>query len=616
MAELDVDELIKKALEQYNKPQSEPWRTGLATMAMGLLANNQRGNLWEGLGKGGLLGMEAMQAERTRQQKDPAAMISLLNAVEEFKGNRDMANLFKGLGPQVSGPPQFQPAPGMPQDAPQQSYGMVSRDDFSPSPNAALGRPLTQPEQSGYLGSMVTPPPQFTGNVPSPEQLMQHIANPKRTAAAHNLADMLGYKTENVPGGATRFVGGRPTFTAPMQTEGMTIDASGVSRKVPGWLENKAEAEQRIAAAKKAGEDPYQPSVPVPTGDPNKPGETVLVSPQAQRQIGAQNAIPFLAPPQPQAPQAPPPQARPPQQAPSQLRPPNPAYGPPNLPPEVGGAWNDWVNAGRPGGRFKLDIAPGAPPLPNVPGSAGPPEQPSRIGVAAGPVAEKVAEVTRSAPPEIQKGAQVGANTDFITNEYRPALVAAQSAVRSKAALDVLDNKDIRTGWGTTAAATAGSVLVGMGMAPDAVKSFVTDSQIFHKQVQAEVNRKMVLNKGVQTEGDAARSALIESQLTDTEQANQFTRDIARAQYNQDIAKGKFYSANYAAAIRSGDPFALEEKWRDLQPSLFDDPAMKKWAIREAPAKTVEGKNDPAATLKLFQRTEDEILKRRKLMGG
>jgi hypothetical protein len=575
MAELDVDELIKKALEQYNKPQTEPWRTGLATMAMGLLANN-RGNLWEGLGRGGLLGMEAMQQERTRQQKDPAAMISLLNAVEEFKGNRDMANLFKGLGPQVSGPAQFQPAPGMPQDAPQQAYGMASRDDFSPSPNAVLGRPLSQPEQSGYMGSMVTPQPRFTGNVPTPEQLMQHIANPKRTAAAHNLADMLGYKTENVPGGATRFVGGQPTYTAPMQTEGMITDASGVSRKVPGWLENKAEIEKTLAGAKKSGEDPYAPAVPVPTGNQDKPGETVLVSPQAQRAIGTQNAIPFLAPPQ-QAPQ----------QAPQPLRPPNPAYGPPNLPPEVGGAWNDWVNAGRPGGRFKIDIAPGAPPLPNVPGSAD--QQPSRIGVAAGPVAEKVAEVTRTAPPEIQKTAQTGANTDFIANEYRPTLVAAQSAVRSKATLDVLDNKDVRTGWGTTTAALAGNVLVGMGMAPDAVKSFVTDSQIFHKQVQTEVNRKMVLNKGQQTEGDAGRAALIESQLTDTEQANQFTRDMARAQYNQEIAKAKFYSANYAEAIRSGNPFALEEKWRDLQPSLFADPAMKKWAVREAPAKTVEG---------------------------
>jgi hypothetical protein len=607
MAELDVDELIKKALEQYNKPQSEPWRTGLATMAMGLLANNQRGNLWEGLGKGGLLGMEAMQAERTRQQKDPAAMISLLNAVEDFKANRDMAGLFKGMGPQASGPPQFQPAPGLPADAPQQNFGMSNRSGFDNAPNAITGKPIPPEAQSGYMGSMVTPPPQFTGSIPPPERLLPFLGRPKTTAAAQNIADFLGYKTENVPGGATRFVRGQPSFTAPIQSEGMTTDATGTSRFIPGWLENKVLAEQKIAGAKKAGEDPYQPAVPVPTGNPDKPGETVLVSPQAQRTIGAANAIPFLAPPQPQAP---PPQAP----APAQLRPPNPAYGPPNLPPEVGGAWNDWVNAGRPGGRFKLDIAPGAPPLPNVPGSAD--QQPSRIGVAAGPVAEKVAEVTRSAPPEIQKGAQVGANTDFITNEYRPALVAAQSAVRSKAALDVLDNKDIRTGWGTTAAATAGSVLAGMGMAPDAVKSFVTDSQIFHKQVQAEVNRKMVLNKGVQTEGDAARSALIESQLTDTEQANQFTRDIARAQYNQDIAKGKFYSANYAAAIRSGDPFALEEKWRDLQPSLFDDPAMKKWAIREAPAKTVEGKNDPAATLKLFQRTEDEILKRRKGMGG
>jgi hypothetical protein len=39
----------------------------------------------------------------------------------------------------------------------------------------------------------------------------------------------------------------------------------------------------------------------------------------------------------------------------------------------------------------------------------------------------------------------------------------------------------------------------------------------------------------------------------------------------------------------------LEAKWREQQKSVFDDPAMKKWAIKEAPAKEKSGEMAPTA---------------------
>jgi hypothetical protein len=109
----DLDTLLKKALARYNEEETSPWRTGLSSMGLAMLAGNQNGgNLWQSLGRGGLLGMEAMQAEKTRQQKDPAQLVSLLSAVDTMKQKQleraAMAQFQKdrtGLGGAGYGPP-------------------------------------------------------------------------------------------------------------------------------------------------------------------------------------------------------------------------------------------------------------------------------------------------------------------------------------------------------------------------------------------------------------------------------------------------------------------------------------------------------------------------------
>jgi hypothetical protein len=477
MAELDVDELLRKALERYNQADSGngPLSSGLMNMGLAMIAQ-PRGNFWESLGKGGLLGLQAAQAEKDREKKDPAAMISLLNAVEEYKGNRDMANLFKGLGPQVSGPAQYQPAPNMPPDVRQQSYGMTSRDDFSPSPNAVVGRPLTQPEQSGYMGSMVTPPPQFTGKVPSPQELMAYMANPKRTAAAHNLADMLGYKTENVPGGATRFVGGQPTYTAPIQTEGMVTDASGTSRFVPGWLENKARLKETEAGAEKKGQDPYLPPVEVSTG---VPGEKLSVSPSGARAIGARNAIPYLAPAE---------------------RPAPPADSVPGL-SDVVSAYTDWATKEgglKSGKRWTFDYQP-PPQAPAAP--------PPQMGLNPGPVAEAVAQQQGLQQGDLTKAMVTDVNKVAIDNlklGWSAAQEAAYTILPSVADVKERLAKGVFTGGG---AETKTAILnfVNGWLGTDFASSEVAQSQALKGTFGRMVLADMKKMGAVQTDADARR---------------------------------------------------------------------------------------------------------------
>jgi hypothetical protein len=578
-----TDEMLQKfighALQQATKEDTRsPLSSGLLTAGLAMMAGSRGRSFGEALGQGGLLGLQAYGAQKELAKKDPTQMISLLNSIEDLKANREMGQLFKGLGPQTSGSPQFQPAPGLPTDTPQQLRGMFNRGDIDLSPNAVTGKPVPPAEQSGLYGSMVTPPPTFTGNVPSVERLYPLLARPKTSAAAQNLAEILGYKPQTVAPGATVMVGGKPTYTAPNVGEGQTVDAAGNAAFINNYLQNIEAIKKATARGTKSGELPFEPPTPVPTG---RPGETQLMSREGQIAIGNRNAAPFLQPPTQQPAQ---PAGLP---ATPEMQDFLAQNGVPNrIDPNTG-----QLVIGKAADAYSRPEASQRPlgPL-GVPAQPTPQGPPPRMGVDPGKVAEAVATKTGEAPIAIQQSAQTGANTDFITNEFRPTMAQGQQAVKSIAGLDVLDNlPNTKTGWGMTGPVYGARVLEGLGMAPQAAKDLATNATIFHKTVQSEVNRKLMEAKGVQTEGDAQRAALLYSQLTDTNTANQFTRDIARAQHNQEVAKAKFYSSGYTDALKGGDPYVLEAKWREQQKSIFDDPVMKKWAIKEAPAKEKSG---------------------------
>lgn len=222
-----------------------------------------------------------------------------------------------------------------------------------------------------------------------------------------------------------------------------------------------------------------------------------------------------------------------------------------------------------------------------------PPAPAGRLGVGQTPaeaqsaaIPGEVAKAEALAKPELAKGAQSGANADFVANEYRPAMTQGQLAKRSIAGLDVLDKQSITTGWGTTAKVYGARVLEGLGIAPDKAKVLAAEGAVFDQILQTETFRKLTQeNKGPATERDADRAMATFSQLGNTPEGNRFIRAMARAQHNQDVAKAKFYSQNYAAAVKAGNPYELEAQWLQQQKSIFDDPAMNKFAVAQSTQK-------------------------------
>ena len=78
-----LEELLRKALTtQETKPN---WSTGMLAAGLGMLANN-RGNFGEAFGRGGLMGLQAMQDDRQRQQRDPMQQLQMAQTVMGMQG--------------------------------------------------------------------------------------------------------------------------------------------------------------------------------------------------------------------------------------------------------------------------------------------------------------------------------------------------------------------------------------------------------------------------------------------------------------------------------------------------------------------------------------------------
>jgi hypothetical protein len=113
--EATLNELLRKALAGQPADTRAPMSQGLIAAGLGMLAGSRGKSFGEALGQGGLLGFQAMNEERTRQQKDPAQQIALANSVIGLQQNlQNMRALrdFQGEGrtPQLG--PQSDFAPG------------------------------------------------------------------------------------------------------------------------------------------------------------------------------------------------------------------------------------------------------------------------------------------------------------------------------------------------------------------------------------------------------------------------------------------------------------------------------------------------------------------------
>lgn len=498
---IDLDELAKKVLAQYEtKSDSSPLTTGLLAAGLGILANN-RGNPMEAIGQGGLLGLQGYSQAKQAQQKDPAALISTLAGLQGLQQTAMKNRWLQEFNTPTAQAPQY----GM------QDRSMGIAPQLSPAQSGAM--PMNR-----IVGGMVA-------GMPGADKLYEAMTKQPQK-----------YGPGDIPAKLNAFTGEwEQGSQIPNIDKGMRATPSGGAEPIPGYADSAAKIAGATTEAQersKAGLD----MIRVPDGN---------------------NGWKWM--PRLQAAQA--------------------TVGEGEPPADVKAAMSELTKRGilaRWTAGNGLQVGDAAKT------SAG-------FGVERSPEAIKAAEIAATNPFEVQKSAQTGANTDFVTNEYRPTMTQAQAARKSLAGLDVLDNQKINTGWGKTGQVYAARVLEGIGFAPDKAKELANDATVFNQVLSTETFRKLQEAKGVQTEGDAERARQQYSQLTNPNQANQFIRDLARAQHNQEVAKGKFYGERYSDAVKSGNPYALETAWQAQQRSIFDDPAMKKWSIVEAPTKEKSG---------------------------
>lgn len=186
-------------------------------------------------------------------------------------------------------------------------------------------------------------------------------------------------------------------------------------------------------------------------------------------------------------------------------------------------------------------------------------------------------------------GAAASANTDFITNSYRPVMTAAAGAKNSNVSLDQIEKLPItdKTGWGAGTQLYAAKVLTGLGVAPEKVKEYATQGDMFNRAVMTRNWEVLNQAKGMQTEGDSQRALKTDQSLQGTPEYNQWVRDITRATNNLHIRQAEFYAKHYGQAQKAGSLSQLETEWAQKAPSLWDDPVMKKWqeyGAKAAPA--------------------------------
>ena len=173
-------------------------------------------------------------------------------------------------------------------------------------------------------------------------------------------------------------------------------------------------------------------------------------------------------------------------------------------------------------------------------------------------------------------GARLVKNYDAVAESAR---LASKTIPAIDASLSILD-KGFQTGFGTEAKAAGAKILGALGVA-DAEK-YATNAQVFQAKAIEGVLQKQLEQKGPQTDSDAQRIEQIGSQLGKTTQANKFLLAVAKEQLKRDIEQRNFYDqwreANKGSFQGAEAAWAKGEGGR----SLFDRPALKKYASDES----------------------------------
>jgi hypothetical protein len=199
--------------------------------------------------------------------------------------------------------------------------------------------------------------------------------------------------------------------------------------------------------------------------------------------------------------------------------------------------------------------------------------------------AQKVRIAQASRPPGttvtlVQEKAELGARGKLLVSQYEDISKQASVAQRSLPAIDAnlatLD-KGFKTGFGTETIAAGAKVLAALGV-QDAEK-YATNAQTFLANANAAVLQRQLEQKGPQTESDAQRITQTGAQMGNTEAANKFVLNVARAQLKRDVDQRNFYD-RWWKQNKTYD--GAEDAWYAGEGgrSLFDRPELKAYVPR------------------------------------
>ena len=206
----------------------------------------------------------------------------------------------------------------------------------------------------------------------------------------------------------------------------------------------------------------------------------------------------------------------------------------------------------------------------------------------------RIAKSGASNITNVQEKAEAGAFGKLLVDQYGDVSKAAGLAIKTlpgiEANLGAL-NKGFDTGFGTDAKKAGARILGALGV-QDAEK-FAADAEMFQSNAINAVLQKQLDQKGPQTESDARRIEQVGAELAKTKDANQFILSLAKEQLKRDIDQRNFYDK---WRQRTGSFDGAENAWFSGEggKSLFDRPALKKFAPGAAPAASQIPGNAPA----------------------
>lgn len=174
--------------------------------------------------------------------------------------------------------------------------------------------------------------------------------------------------------------------------------------------------------------------------------------------------------------------------------------------------------------------------------------------------------------------AQGDINQNWLKSSYEPALSAGDTAnsllanVQSaRMALRGLGT----TGYGAQTRVAVAGVLAALGV-PQADK-VAANGELFQQAASSRLFDVLGAQKGPQTEGDAARASKTFASISNRMIANQYLLDLMQATAERDQMRASFYRDALPLAQREGDLAKVDREWQKVVPSIFSLPVMKRW---------------------------------------